>query len=105
MHRISQFYFIVQNFDSISYFSLYTLRNINYLLIQEEGHLPSKGLRTKLAKVLKSGNRPIPFDVTDLKIDDVEVEKLKSNTATNKNDHAPLNDHEVDELVKSLKVS
>lgn len=73
------------------------------LEIQEEGHLPSKELRTKLAKVLKSGNRPIPFDVTDLKIDDIEVEKLKSNTATNKNDHAPLNDHEVDELVKSLK--
>jgi len=72
-----------------------------WLEIQEEGHFPSKELRTKLAQVLKSCNTQIPFDVEDIKDDTIDKSKLE--TPSNKHEYATLQEQEIDALVKSLK--
>lgn len=40
-----------------------------WLVMQDEDYVPSNGMKLKMSDILMSGNRTVPFDVSQLKMD------------------------------------
>jgi len=75
-----------------------------WMEIQEEGHMPSKELRMLIAKVLKAANKDIPFDTTDLEVDNKAKNKEIKSDAKEETRSDTISADELDGLLKELKM-